>query len=151
MNKARMTLGQLFARITGSTIEESEKPSGEEKKDSADESTGEESGEESEDPEPKKEGGQEEKKPEAAAPANTVSMSLADYNTLCAFAKDSVAAREENVALKAKADKWDTYQAALTGGKPSSDTAGSKNEAADETVDEHEALRKKHGALMEGL
>lgn len=82
---------------------------------------------------------------------NSVSMSLEDYDKLLSLASLAIEATEENKGLKAKADRWDAYQAALTGGKPSSDSAGAKADEfkADSTVtDEHADLRKKHGALM---
>jgi len=85
---------------------------------------------------------------------NAVSMSLDDYDKLVSMASLAIQATEENKGLKAKADRWDAYQAALGGGKPAADTAGAKadGDKSDDTVtDEYADLRKKHGNLMAGI
>lgn len=83
--------------------------------------------------------------------SNSVSMSLEDYDKLLSMASLAIEATEENKGLKAKADRWDAYQAALGGGKPSADSAGAKaddSKAEDSATDEYADLRKKHSKLM---
>ena len=95
-----------------------------------------------------------EKGASTTATGGAVSMSLEDYDKLVSMASLAIEATEENKGLKAKADRWDAYQAALGGGKPSSDSAGAKagDSKADDTVtDEYAELRKKHGSLMAGI
>ncbi|MDQ6479811.1 hypothetical protein [Dyadobacter sp. LHD-138] len=81
---------------------------------------------------------------------NVVNLSTEDYDMLMSMANSAVSMKEENTALKAKADRWDAYQAALGSGKPAADTAGAKaDKASDNQGDDDLAeLRKKHGALM---
>jgi hypothetical protein len=91
--------------------------------------------------------------PETATEAkeqNTVNLSLADYEKLVGLASDAKDARAAAMALKVKADQWDTYQSALSGGKPAGDTAGSGS-ASQAPKSEVAALREKHAALMEDI
>ena len=107
------------------------------------------------DAEKKAETGKVETTKEASALAgNVVSMSLEDYDKLVTMASLAIDATEENKGLKAKADRWDSYQAALGGGKPAADTAGAKADGAkadDTVIDEYADLRKKHSKLMDGI
>jgi len=98
------------------------------------------------DPETEKEDKTDEKEADAIG---SVRLALDDYNGLLALATSAKSANAENKKLKAKADKWDAYQAALSGGKPAADSAGAKaEEKEDAPVDEYAGLRTKYGSLM---
>jgi hypothetical protein len=79
---------------------------------------------------------------------------LEDYDTLISMASLAESAQQTNAGLKAKADNWDAYQAALGGGKPSSDSAGAKADESKADVsaqDENADLRKKYGKIMDDI
>lgn len=153
MNKIRKTLGQLFSAQADDSAEEQQKGADstgteqkvDQKEDAADDGQQEQEGEMEED----EQNGQEGK----SSAAGTVTLALEDYDKLVALASETKTTRKANAALKAKADKWDEYQAALVGGKPASDSAGSKAEADQEATptDEYAELRKKHGKLMDDV
>lgn len=81
---------------------------------------------------------------------NSVHLALDDFTQLMALASTAKSATAENKKLKAKADEWDNYQAALSGTKPGADTAGAKaEEQTQDSKDPHAGLRAKFGSLME--
>ena len=85
-----------------------------------------------------------------AETANMVHLALDDYTKLIALASTAKDATAENKKLKAKADEWDNYQAALSGTKPGADTAGAKAEdQKNDSTDPDAGLRAKYGSLME--
>ena len=82
---------------------------------------------------------------------NTVRLALEDYDKLIALASKAKTATAENKKLKAEADEWDNYQAALSGTKPTADSAGADAKADEQTnsTGPDAEFRKKYGSLME--
>ena len=136
----RKTLGQLFSAQED-----------EQKKETIDEVITEEETTEEEETDTEEETVEEEKADPKAGEKNTVVLALEDYQKLVALASTAKSATAESKKLKAKADKWDSYQAALNGGKPAGDSAGAQvtdEVEGNEEQKELDRLSKKYGSLM---
>lgn len=159
MNMNRKTLGQLKAVFNAFIGTDDKKTAADVTPDKVDDST--DSGDDADDDKSDDSEKKEEKKVETdtakdlkgsatVVQGNVVNLSTEDYDMLMTMANSAVSIKEENTALKAKADRWDAYQAALGSGKPAADTAGAKADKSndDKGDDDLAELRKKHGALM---
>lgn len=104
------------------------------------------------DSEQKEEKADETKETKADTQPKGVFLSTQDYAVVTELASEAVQLREENKGLKAKADLWESYQAALHGVKPGADSAGAKGkEEKAESKDPHAELKAKYPKLMEGI
>jgi hypothetical protein len=166
MKKTILSLGSLkaaHAAIFGKADQKEGKKSEETSEDKGDDAGGEGDGSAEEDSEEKADGEsekQEDKKADekkaTVAAADTqpkgVFLSNEDYAVVTELASEAVSLREENKGLKAKADLWESYQAALHGVKPKADTAGAKGtEEKDESKDPHADLKAKYPNLMKDI
>ena len=96
--------------------------------------------------------GEKEDEKKANTQSKGVFLSTEDYAVVTELASEAVQLREENKGLKAKADLWESYQAALHGVKPGADSAGAKGkEEKSESKDPNAALREKYPNLMAGI
>ena len=160
MNMNRKSLGQLKAVFNAFIGADDKKITADltpDKQDDSDDSGDKTDDYKSDDSEKKQEKkvetdtGKEPKGSATVVQGNIVNLSTEDYDMLMTMANSAVSIKEENAALKVKADRWDAYQAALGGGKPAADTAGAKADKSkdDQVVDDDiSKLREKHGALM---
>lgn len=163
MKHIRKSLGELFLSQKSEADNSAENESADKKKEKKKtESEDEEDDEEDDEDDGKEKDDKKKKAPPAAdqnaeeseetkADAGSVTLSLDEYNQLFALASETKTTRQANLELKKKADQWDAYQAALSGSKPAADATGAEDRKASAEDTEIESLRKKYGALMDGI